>query len=58
MDIERTDDHWFHDDLHGDLHDDPHDGFLEDEDPYGYGELEDLRATPPRTSPTTTWLTG
>ena len=50
MDIERTDDPWFHDD--------PHDGFLDDEDPYGYGELEDLRATPPRTSPTTTWLTG
>ena len=63
MDIERPDDHWFHHDLdddpHDDLYDDPHDGlhdglhdgFLDDEDPYGYGELEDLRAIPPRRRP-------
>lgn len=37
MDIERTDDPWF---------DDEYDPFHDDEDPYGYGELEDLHAIP------------
>jgi hypothetical protein len=51
MDIERTEDDWFHDDLHDDLGDELHDGYIEDEDPYGWAELEDLRAIPPRRRP-------
>lgn len=39
MDIERTDDPSYDDELH-------RDDFLDDEDPYGYRELEDLRAIP------------
>jgi len=48
MDIEPTEEDWIHDDLHDD---DLHDDVLDDEDPYGYGELEDLRAIPPRRRP-------
>lgn len=59
MDIERNDDHWRHDEQRDqafDPHDpygpyDAHGDLLDDEDPYGYGELEDLRAVPPRRRP-------
>lgn len=43
MDIPRTDDPSFDDD--------PYDPLLDDEDPYGYGELEDLRTIPPLRRP-------